>query len=164
MCRTDNPASLSGALTQALGIEMNVELRDGLTVIAIVLSMASFGLALWNARFTRRAKNVELRASTLVRISEARAAASKVHDRVSLLKRTGKADTDAKLAELLGYNERLSESLRELEAAHARLELVQSSDGLATYEAVFHMAQYIVDRAAGADHLLSTLAAERERL
>ena len=119
---------------------MTVEMRDGLTAVAVLLSVASFGVALWNARFTRRAKNVELRASLLARMSEARLVVSKFHDRVSSLRRIGRVDVNAHLPDALRY-ECLSKALQQLEETHVQLKSLQSSHGLVAYEAIFHELQ-----------------------
>ena len=44
--------------------------RDYLSATAILIALASFSVAIWSARFSRRAKLSELRASVLIKSAE----------------------------------------------------------------------------------------------
>ncbi len=117
---------------------MPLELRDYLSGAAIMLSLASFVVAMRSASFNRRAKAAELRAQVLMKYAEAKSHALNVRGYFSAIRREADESNDLELFKLVNQDNQLGRIAKQLEQYYERVEKIPLDRGLKVYEELFH--------------------------
>src|SRR6266705_3802817 len=118
-----------------------LELRDYLTGVALLVSLASFIVALRSARFARRAKGSELRNEVLIKYVDAKNELASLENYLSSLRREGTDRADAILTGIADRNADDIETLRNsLTGAVEILANMPSKGGVEVYEKFLHRA------------------------
>ena len=111
--------------------------RDYLSATAILISLAGFSVAIWSARFSRRAKLSELRASVLIKAAEVSSRLARAYDSHAQMRLHAVALGDMEGLKLFDES-RLEHIRAKLDSVHSRMASRPSNQGLEFYEAFFH--------------------------
>ena len=114
-----------------------MDLRDYLSVAAILISLASFSVAIWSARFSRRVKLSELRASVLIKAAEISSRLARIYELHAQMRLHAVAIGDTEGLKLFEES-RLEHIQAAVDSAHSRMTSLPSNHGLEVYEAFFH--------------------------
>jgi len=114
-----------------------MELKDYISVAALLISITSLTISFRGASFTRRAKSAEIRVAILSKISDLSLANSRIHQLQSDLLALCKKRDDGEFIQLLGEME-IEDAVRETEHLYKDLSKLPVSSALTAYEAFFH--------------------------
>jgi hypothetical protein len=123
-----------------------MEFHDYLSTAAILISLAGFGVAIWSARFSRRAKLAELRAVVLIKAAELSTRLARVYELQAQMRKHAEILGDSIGLELFDAS-RIEQIQARADSTYSRMATWPSSDGLKVYEALFHELHDLSERA-----------------
>ena len=135
-CRFPARFALRCGLPVALGFLQShrkiirVESKDYISIVALLLSIASLGMSIRTFLFNKSTKGVELRAQLLVKIADAKNIAANTEATILRL------DPDSKEAQQ--FWPRASAFRQKLEALYSRVETIEAKKGVELYGIIFH--------------------------
>jgi hypothetical protein len=117
---------------------MEIDIKLIVSILAILISIASLLVSVNNSRFTQRVKGVELRSSLLMKLVEVRSHISEAREYLIQVKIEAEQNNNLSLYKLVNREE-FYERLREkIDLQYKKVESTDPSIGVKLYEAIFH--------------------------
>lgn len=105
---------------------------------AIVLSSASFILAIRNSLFTKRVKGIELRAQLLIKLAEIRILINESRLFCRLKKNDAERTSDIQLYEMVNRDEFFDRASKKVDLLYEKISAIDASRGADAYATGFH--------------------------
>ena len=116
-----------------------------ISIVALVIAIASFVVSFRNAGFSRRAKTAELRATLLSKLTELSISNSRIQRQSVEFERVAREANDphiAEMAEMPGIEDQLAD----VEAIFNQIESAPVNTTIASYEEHFHRLHRLAER------------------
>ena len=108
-----------------------------MSILAILISLASLLVSLRAATFARRVKAAEIRVATLAKVSELFAAIARAHHLRSEILSLARERSDSEIANLVGGLE-IEHAAMAIDQLHSKMSQVPVASSVSVYESFFH--------------------------
>jgi hypothetical protein len=117
---------------------MEIDIKLIVSILAILISIASLLVSVNSSRFTQRVKGVELRSSLLMKLVEVRSHISEAREYIIQVKIEAEQNNNLSLYKLVSHEEFYERLRGKIDLQYKKVESTDPSIGVKLYEAIFH--------------------------